>query len=223
MTEAEWLAAVDPVAMLEFLRGMVSNRKLRLVACACCRYFRHRLTDPRSQAVVRMSERFADGLCTYPDLRGVARAAAVAANQLHLRHRHSVVADDVREEIEVARLACQTAALNARDAAFHTLQRLTNREALKAGRTAGVPFLVDVVGNPFRPTAHDPAWLEWNDGAVVRLAQAIYRVRSFGRLPQLADCLEDAGCSDPDLLGHLRGPGPHVPGCHALDLLAGKS
>jgi hypothetical protein len=29
-------------------------------------------------------------------------------------------------------------------------------------------------------------------------------------VPLLADALEDAGCTDADLLGHLRSPGPHV-------------
>jgi hypothetical protein len=29
-------------------------------------------------------------------------------------------------------------------------------------------------------------------------------------------------CDDPDLLGHLRGPGPHARGCWVLDLLLGK-
>ncbi len=31
MTEAEWLAATDPMPMLEFLRGKASDRKMRLV------------------------------------------------------------------------------------------------------------------------------------------------------------------------------------------------
>jgi hypothetical protein len=39
------------------------------------------------------------------------------------------------------------------------------------------------------------------------------------RLAVLADMLEEAGCTDADLLGHLRGPGPHVRGCWPLDLL----
>jgi septal ring factor EnvC (AmiA/AmiB activator) len=36
-------------------------------------------------------------------------------------------------------------------------------------------------------------------------------------LAVLADALEDAGCDQADLLGHLRGPGPHVRGCWAAE------
>jgi hypothetical protein len=38
----------------------------------------------------------------------------------------------------------------------------------------------------------------------------------------LADALEEAGCTDAELLQHLRGPGPHVRGCHLVDLLLAK-
>jgi hypothetical protein len=48
---------------------------------------------------------------------------------------------------------------------------------------------------------------------------AIAEDRAFDRLPILADALEDAGCDDGDLLAHLRGDGPHVRGCWALDLV----
>jgi hypothetical protein len=44
-----------------------------------------------------------------------------------------------------------------------------------------------------------------------------------GRLAVLADALEEAGCSNADILAHLRGPGPHVRGCWVVDLLLGKS
>ena len=42
------------------------------------------------------------------------------------------------------------------------------------------------------------------------------------RLDVLGDALEDAGCTDADLLGHLRGPGPHWRGCWAIDALTGR-
>jgi uncharacterized membrane protein len=64
-----------------------------------------------------------------------------------------------------------------------------------------------------------PEWLTWNDGTVLRLAQAIYDEQAFDRLPILADALVEAGCTLHDLLEHLRGPGPHWRGCSALDAI----
>jgi hypothetical protein len=43
------------------------------------------------------------------------------------------------------------------------------------------------------------------------------------RLAVLADALEEADCTSQEVIGHLRGPGPHVRGCWAVDLLLGKS
>jgi hypothetical protein len=100
---------------------------------------------------------------------------------------------------------------------------------LAPGRLAGL--LYDLFGNPFRPTpAANSAWLAWNGGTVPRLAAVAYEERDLpsghldaGRLAVLADALEDAGCGEAELLGHLRGPGPHVRGCFALDVLLEKS
>jgi hypothetical protein len=64
--------------------------------------------------------------------------------------------------------------------------------------------------------------LTWNGCAIRRIAQGIYDNRAFDRLPVLADALEEAGCHDPDILGHCRQPKEHVRGCWALDLILGK-
>ena len=86
--------------------------------------------------------------------------------------------------------------------------------------------LHDIVGNPYRPVTLDQACLT---PQVVALGQAAYEQRDLpagtldlARLAVLADALEGAGCTDSDLLGHLRGPGPHVRGCWAVDLLLGR-
>jgi hypothetical protein len=76
-----------------------------------------------------------------------------------------------------------------------------------------------IFGNPFRRAAIGAGW---RTATVLALARSIYADRAFDQLPILADALEDTGCTDADLLGHLRGPGPHVRGCWALDLLLGK-
>jgi hypothetical protein len=80
----------------------------------------------------------------------------------------------------------------------------------------------EIFGNPLRGAAIQPSWLDWNGGAVVRIAQGIDAERAFDRLPVLADALEEAGCTDPAILSHCRGPGPHVRGCWVLDLLTGR-
>ena len=41
-------------------------------------------------------------------------------------------------------------------------------------------------------------------------------------MPILADALEDAGCDNEHLLGHCRGPGPHVRGCWVVDLVLAR-
>jgi hypothetical protein len=68
-----------------------------------------------------------------------------------------------------------------------------------------------------------PSVLAWENGTVVRLAQAVYSGCRFADLLILADVLEEAGYTDPDLLSHLRGPGRHVRGCWPVDLILGKS
>jgi len=83
-------------------------------------------------------------------------------------------------------------------------------------------LLRELVGNPFRPVRVEPAWLRWNDGAVVKMAKAIDDAGRFADLPILADALEDAGCDNADLLSHCRTAGGHAAGCWAVDLLLGK-
>jgi hypothetical protein len=99
-----------------------------------------------------------------------------------------------------------------------------------------------VVGNPFRlvvwwdarcpnGTRFAPTHL-WQDGhclacgfpgrTAVSLARRAYDDRDFAALPVLADALEEAGCREESILRHLRLGGPHVRGCHVLDLVLGK-
>jgi hypothetical protein len=98
-------------------------------------------------------------------------------------------------------------------------------------RSAQAALVRDLFGPlPFRDVPIDPTWLSWNDSTVKKLAQSAYDHRSLpdgtldpGRRAVLADALEEAGCANEEILGHLRGPGPHVRGCWPIDLLLGKS
>jgi hypothetical protein len=87
----------------------------------------------------------------------------------------------------------------------------------------------DIIGNPFRTVAVEPIWLNWQSGVVAGLAEATYQARhrpsgllDNDRLAVLADALEEAGCTDAEILYHLRKGGEHVRGCWVVDLLLNK-
>jgi hypothetical protein len=92
----------------------------------------------------------------------------------------------------------------------------------EAERVLQCEILRDFFGDPFRSVAVEPSWLTWNDGTVPKLAQAIYDERAFDRLPILADTLEEARCTNADILGHCRQSLQHVRGCWVVDLILGK-
>lgn len=68
MTEQEWLACTDPHKMLEFPWGKVSDRKMRLVACACCRRIPGFLDSQPDREGLELTERDADGLAVEEDI-----------------------------------------------------------------------------------------------------------------------------------------------------------
>jgi hypothetical protein len=202
MTEAEWLACTDPQAMLTFLPGKASGRKLQLLAVAVCRHTWASLTEASlieesSRRAVEVAERHADGQATEEEL-DIAFGAALAA----------------------------TSPSAAEAASGGIVQAVGDREL-----PAQATLLRDLFGPlPFRPVTVDPRWLAWDDRAVIKLAQAAYDQRALpsgeldlGRLAVLADALEEAGCDNQEMLTHLRGPGPHVRGCWMIDQLLGKS
>jgi hypothetical protein len=218
MTEAEWLACTDPHKMRATLRGKASDRKLRLFACACCRQRFDRLAGRAElQGVVRAAEQWVDGAIT-PARVGQVRSP------LGRYYRHlfdPATAGDLT--LAVHRVAARVLAVNPWDAPAE----VAANAAWDADRPAQADLLRCLFGRPpFRPAPIDPAWLTWQRDTVGRLAQAAYEHRHLpagtldnGRLAVLADALEDAGCADADLVGHLRGPADHVRGCWGVDLL----
>src|SRR5262249_10192683 len=79
--------------------------------------------------------------------------------------------------------------------------------------------LRDIFGNPFRTVLVQPDWLLWKEGALVKVARAIYNRGCYEHLPLLGDLLQRAGCDDPEVLAHCRSPESHVRGCWVIDLL----
>jgi hypothetical protein len=236
VTEADWLACKKPSAMLAFLRGKAAPRRFRLFTVACVRRVEHLLTDPRSRAAVAVVERYAEGMATPEEMHdayGRARAAAKAAwDATGRRTADPDALAAAHHAAEAARAAaeaaCEESAVAASAVAAATACNAYAGDPafdghIAAEHQAQCHLLRCVFGNPFRPpSALDPAVLEANGGAAVKLAQQIYEERALERLPELARALEQAGCADAELLGHLRAPGPHALGCWAVDLVLGK-
>lgn len=208
MTETEWLASADPGIMLQFLTAAASDRKLRLFACACCRLIWDDIPEGSGRWAVQVSERFADGLATQTELQQSWAAASRAARSAEARF-------SVWNRLTAAEAEARDAARAGAWSAAHTV--VVDAPDDEAGPYSG---LLRDIFNPFHPLQREEAW---QTPAVLSLAQSIYAERDFGRLPELATALEAVGCADAVLLGHLRGPGPHVRGCWALDLLVGLS
>jgi hypothetical protein len=240
MTEQQWLSSSNSFPMLDLLSaeaaaeqlglirasaepsrapmfplGSACQRKLRLFVCACARRIWHQLGHPANQEGVEVAERYADGEATDENLEHV---------------RESMRCGNLRASM-VGYLACRESRNIERYAASEAARAVeavvgcglaTRREAERAA----LAELCRDLFRPFRPVMIDPAWLMWESGLVGRLARAAYEERCLPegalereRLAVLADALEDAGCTSGDLLEHLRGPGVHVRGCWAVDLL----
>jgi len=263
MIEAEWLAGTDPMPMLEFIRGKVSDRKLRLFAVACCSHVEHLLQAEYVKACRKAIEvlgRHADGLASDQELasawRDVPADALDAAHAIaHPGETNIYAVSFAAEAVDRVRSSNLAAATQAVAAAIAydvltrcghpTVDRITDSwkprqwlgraqwdadeteirnlsdyvRASAVEKTHQCHWLRCIVGNPFRHGRFMPAWCSTT---IKHLAQVIYDDRAFDRLPILADALEEAGCTNPGILNHCRGPGPHVRGCWLIDLLLKK-
>lgn len=247
MTRNEWLTCDDPERMQEWLVGtngicVVSDRKLRLLAVACCRSpgVWPLIGDGPGGRFIAAAARFADRLMSPRDF--------------HDMHRHA-------GELSSGCGGMDTGAL------AHRIDSMLSKLRHRAVPMAPLADLArEVIGDPWWPPVTMAAGLL--SGPALSLAQAAYEELSPGgtldpvRLSILADALEEAGCTEERLLRHLRseelcigcslddaddryyggGGGwcamcdqstpelcwmplraPHVQGCWAVDLVLGKS
>lgn len=242
MKESEWLTSTDPAAMLAILAGedgrgnsvtppRVSDRKLRLFACACCRAVWDRITDERSRYAVEIAELMADG------------HTAKVEEQAAFDESFRVIQDRPGDAFAAAAHGCTYD-----DASFmgRVPQQIVVGFAVKFHEAAlQANLLREIVGNPFKPLSREPGWCAPTDSRTANLGREIgdrkasglleslggkqtyhltqsmltetvralalttYADRDFARLPILADALEDAG-----LAGSLRytcgGTGTHA-------------
>lgn len=215
MTELEWQTTTDPKPMLEFLKGKVSDRKLRLLGVAIARASWDRLEDERSRQAIVETERFADGLIDAEDLEAVVEGAWDVRDELF--DAGPSFHDD---RLWLAEAAGITASVREWNNTFYRRGPSDDDYIFRLPTIFHCHLMWDIFGNPFRSIAVDLSWLT---ETAVAIANGIYDDKAFDRLPVLADALQDAGCENEDILNHLRSDGPHLRGCWALDLVLGKS
>jgi hypothetical protein len=224
------------------------QRKCRLFTCACCRLPIDWPEDVFRRAL-RISERYAEGLVSEAELRSAHEAVwSETAWAREARSwwggpapglRNKAPCDDdwgllPSTRFEDALVATtQPDALKAAATVIRAVRQSPrwfwgeNRDPAEESSPTLCALLRDLFGPlPFRQVGCAAEWLSWNGGMVRRLAEQVYKeLQSPGgtfcpaRLAVLADALLDAGCTNAELLKHLREPGPHIRGCWALDLI----
>jgi hypothetical protein len=191
--EYRWAVCTEPVDMLRCLPGQPDERKLRLVACACCRLLPLEMLHERNRLAVDAAERYAAGLGPRREMKKLCKHSDLTW-LLHL------------DPLEQALCAV----------------RQLSEQRRPHGASQAADVIRDVMGNPFLPVSLRRSWLRSEGGVVAHLAQTIRAEGRYDELPILGDALEDAGCTDAAVLEHCRGGGRHVRGCWVIDFLTGR-
>ncbi len=252
MTEAEWLACEEPLRMLELLHGRNGQRKRRLLAAACCRSFWRDLAADGVRRAVEEVERNADmagqpstsGLVGLDEIRNPAVGAVylhrepgaplmVAVGSFVLPNTWVCLVGlfEIYTSISpkrpglIVEVLVEDQAFVEYGAPLFRMAPATAAECPREWPRRHADLIRDVFPHPDRVSLTlAPASPDARDLAL----GAYHRGRSHSgeldrqRLAVLSDALEEAGCTDEAILGHLRSPGPHVRGCWALDLVLGK-
>src|SRR5262245_36925576 len=231
MTEHEWLTGNDPLILLDHLypqRGLDSiepqSRQSRLYLLACARRSWDRLPGV-CRAVIAAAERIYQGRLTDNRLRS--DVYPVAEELVHCRGEKARVNAIGRSLVDRGLAEARSVWVDVdfdtklwqgfAHLAFFPFSQRTPYYRRIPEELHSADLLRETFGNPFeRPPPFD---LRWRSETVVQLARHVQSSGDFSTLPILADALEDAGCNRGDLLDHLRGGGPHVRGCWALELV----
>jgi hypothetical protein len=193
--------------MLESLRGKASDRKLRLLACACCRAALRVIPDADCRRGIDLAEQIADKSASdqeagqfIPSFQSKAREAeewAICEARSQIRGGWWSRGQGPEKYLgyESGHEALTAAALSLFSQAVGSSLGAAGewRQSVEAARSAMSQieypieeYLCEVLaclfGNPFKPSPPlPPSVLAWNGGTVRRIAQGIYDDR---RLPE---------------------------------------
>lgn len=236
MTEQKWLKNLDSHAMLYWLLRISprpTDRRLLLFTTACFRFNADRPDNPhRTDAVAAamQAERCADAgdPCIYQKRRNGRRWIVynepLAGARTMAMEKKPLFADILRDIFGNPFRRMNSTLPDGMGPSRHWWRVEPRRNA--------------VFETPFPVASSD----------LCRLVNSVYESRDWVVLPILADALEESGCSDVDVLEHLRKPpidcprclnsnwrntcgwckgsgtvSGHYPGCWALDFVMGKA
>ncbi len=234
MTEEEWLAERDPLALARLARERVMDYRFRDMACRWInRCQKNLFEDVRTRWVAYLS--YLKGECEHPR----SQSSEETAYETQLRYNSDIPDSQIpydeifwSSENAVNLLVWSDEAVMAVGFAgrshmiyINTLiaarKNLPIEEVYSEINFTALRFALefhDIAGNPFRPVAFQESW---RSETVCALAKSMVAQSAFDRMPILADALEEAGCDSMDVLNHCRLETFHVAECWILDAIKG--
>jgi hypothetical protein len=187
----------------------IPDRKLRLLACACCRRAWKWLGLMEQRAVI-LAELYADGRADDDERQSLADEAWFGWSHAYGRSTYTI-------------LGLLSDRLGVRDCLdlCHTVLAVRGPQDREEIESA---LREEILGPTWlHPAGIEPAVLSWHGGVVVELARCIHEEERYGWLPILADALEEAGCTEEGILDHCRSrERAHVRGCWVIDRVLGR-
>jgi hypothetical protein len=190
----------------------LGERKYRLLLAACCRYvFQRKVKLPGDVAeALELLESFADTGKGKTALRDFRRKTSGWGNR---RTGFTAEYRGLYDALDPKLANHQP--LTAFAFAIQAAHKVSGADAVAALRRLHADLVPPSAGAEELPAA-------CRTPAVVELASSMYQARDFGDMPRLAEALEQAGCTNRELLEHCRADVPHLRGCWAVDaVLAG--
>jgi hypothetical protein len=217
MSEKRWTSCSEIADLLEHLCPIPNDdprlRKVMLFTVACLRRIWSAIEGEIFHQAIESLEAVAEGRNEFRILWDV--------NDGLRRVRKRTPAQDA--VVKGTEPNPSYAAVQASQRAASHVANKTDHAARKAEKRAQGDLFRDIFGNPFRRVAFGP---NWKTHTVLALARGIYDEPTMPlgifdnqRLAVLADAMEEVGCTDPEILGHLRSAGAHVRGCWVLDAI----
>jgi hypothetical protein len=199
--KAVWQTAVSPGPMLHAAQGLLSPRRLRLFAIACCK------------SLWGQNGAWAG----YSELLQLAELMADSGTEQRMRELSD-------QGVRYRRVAYPLGVIHLLDEnADQAADAWTHKVGLAPEELKGLAdVLREIGGNPFAEIHLDRALVAWRDGTISKLAQACYDSNDFSMIGILGDALEEAGCSEPIILEHARSEQTHYRGCWMVDLVLAK-